>query len=66
MNAGELALADFLSSDDGLDAWLAADDPVLILTDDMRPAPSPRSPGERHGYTETEAQDFLPDLTVEV
>ena len=37
-NAGEVAMADFLTAEDGLDAWLDTGEPVLILTEDMRAA----------------------------
>lgn len=37
-NAGELAIADFMTSESGLDAWIQAGEPVLILTEDMRAA----------------------------
>lgn len=37
-NAGEIAIADFLSSETGLDAWIDMGDPVLIITEDMRAA----------------------------
>lgn len=36
--AGEVAMADFLSSEDGLDQWIVTGDPVLVLTEDMRVA----------------------------
>ncbi len=35
-NAGEVAIADFMTSYDGLDSWIAAGDPVVVLSEDMR------------------------------
>lgn len=37
-NAGEVAMADFMSSEDGMDRWVRVGEPVLILTEDMRAA----------------------------
>ncbi|TFL16623.1 hypothetical protein [Jannaschia formosa] len=35
-NAGEIAMTDFMTSEEGLDSWIAAGDPVLILSEDMK------------------------------
>ncbi len=35
-NAGEVAIADFMTSETGLDTWISAGEPVVILSEDMR------------------------------
>ncbi len=35
-NAGEVAIADFMTSSDGMDAWITEWEPVVMLSEDMR------------------------------